>query len=183
MKVYTKKGDGGTTGLIGGTRLPKHHLRIEAYGTVDELNSFVGLLRDRVNDQKELRHTLIKIQEELFVLGSNLAADPVKNKMELPMVQQEDVSHLESLMDEMDAVLPEMKFFVLPGGHETVSTTHVCRCVCRRAERLCSALAESEEVNPLILQYLNRLSDYFFVLSRRLAQELSAEEIPWRPRK
>lgn len=180
MKIYTKKGDQGTTGILGGTRLPKHHLRIDSYGTVDELNSFVGALRDSVGDN--FHEELIRIQEELFTIGSNLAADPEKNKMELPMISEEDVSVLENSMDEMDKPLPEMRSFVLPGGHPAVSNAHVCRTVCRRAERACSALSENENVDPLILRYLNRLSDYFFVLSRKLTYDLGVEEVPWRPR-
>ncbi|MEQ9186760.1 MAG: cob(I)yrinic acid a,c-diamide adenosyltransferase [Cryomorphaceae bacterium] len=181
MKIYTKKGDKGTTGILGGTRLAKHHMRIEAYGTVDELNAFVGALRDAV-DAPQHRQDLLRIQEELFTVGSQLAADPVKNKMKLPMIDEEDVLYLEQRMDDMEERLPEMRSFVLPGGHSTVSSAHLCRTVCRRAERLCSALGENEPVNPLILRYLNRLSDYFFVLSRMLTQELGAEEIPWKPR-
>lgn len=181
MKVYTKKGDSGTTGLLGGTRLPKHHLRIESYGTVDELNAFIGVLRDSISSTQH-RDDLKKIQDELFTVGSQLAADPEKNKMELPMITPDDVGYLEKRMDNMDKELPEMKFFVLPGGHPAVSNAHVCRCVCRRAERLCVALSESGVVNPLILQYLNRLSDYFFVLSRHLTMELGVAEVPWQPR-
>jgi cob(I)alamin adenosyltransferase len=182
MKVYTKKGDQGETGILGGTRLPKHHLRIESYGTVDELNAFIGVLRDGI-DFQEHRSDLKKIQDELFTIGSQLASDPVKNKMELPMIDEADIAYLETRMDAMDSELPEMRSFVLPGGHPSVSNAHVCRCVCRRAERLSSALAENEVVNPLILQYLNRLSDYFFVLSRHLTMYLGAEEVPWQPRK
>lgn len=180
MKIYTKKGDDGSTGILGGTRLPKHHLRIESYGTIDELNSFIGSLRDGLSDQS-LKQELIKIQEELFTIGSQLAADPVKNKMELPMISIDHIVYLEKRMDEMDAGLPEMRFFVLPGGHPSVSSAHICRCICRRAERHCVALKEHEMVNELILQYLNRLSDYFFTLSRQLTMELGAEEIPWKP--
>jgi cob(I)alamin adenosyltransferase len=181
MKIYTKKGDDGTTGLLGGTRLPKHHLRIECYGTVDELNSFIGALRDQDlnSNQKQL---LIHIQEDLFTIGSHLAADPIKNKMELPEVGSSSIEELENEMDKMDAQLPPMKFFVLPGGHPAVSSAHVCRTVCRRAERLCVALNDSQPLNPIILTYLNRLSDYFFVLSRQLTQDFGAEEIPWNPK-
>lgn len=182
MKIYTKKGDDGTTGILGGVRLPKHHLRIESYGTLDELNSFVGALRDQLSNE-ELVADLIVIQEELFTIGSHLASDPIKNKMKLPDLREEDVVRLENKMDEMDGKLPEMRSFVLPGGHPAVSAAHICRCVCRRAERLCVALAEVDTVDPMILRYLNRLSDYFFVLSRLLTQELGAEEIPWKPRK
>lgn len=181
MKIYTKKGDDGSTGILGGTRLSKHHLRIESYGTIDELNSFIGVLRDGFSNE-ELKKELIKIQEELFTIGSQLASDPVKNKMVLPMISNQEVVYLEQRMDEMDAKLPEMKNFVLPGGHPSVSAAHVCRCVCRRAERHCVALKEVDFVNELILQYLNRLSDYFFTLSRQLTMELGAEEIPWKPR-
>lgn len=181
FKVYTKTGDKGETSLIGGTRLPKHHIRIEAYGTVDELNSFVGLLRDQSIDE----HTgdvLIEIQDRLFTIGSLLAADPKKNKMKLPEVKEEDILFLEKEIDKMDEVLPEMKHFVLPGGHTTVSYCHIARCVCRRAERATLKLAENEKVDAIIYKYLNRLSDYFFVLSRKLAQDLKASEIPWKPR-
>lgn len=181
MKIYTKKGDDGTTGLLGGTRLPKHHLRIECYGTVDELNSFIGMLRDHVASS-QWTDELIKIQEELFTIGSNLAADPEKNRMTLPEVTEADILHLEQQMDEMDKHLPEMRAFVLPGGHPAVSVCHVCRCVCRRAERLCVALKEAEPVDPLILKYLNRLSDFFFVLARQLTLEHGVKETPWRPR-
>ena len=139
------------------------------------------MLRDQL-DQQAYIDELIKIQEELFTIGSQLASDPIKNKMELPMIDLEDIEYLEKRMDEMDANLPEMRFFVLPGGHLVVSQAHICRCVCRRAERLCVALKENEFVNDLILQYLNRLSDYFFVLSRQLTSDLKAEEIPWKPR-
>tara|TARA_B110000046_G_C12959194_1_gene383721 strand:- start:401 stop:949 length:549 start_codon:yes stop_codon:yes gene_type:complete len=181
MKIYTKKGDDGSTGILGGTRLPKHHLRIESYGTIDELNSFIGSLRDGLSNQT-LKQELIKIQEELFTIGSQLAADPVKNKMVLPMISADDIVYLEKRMDQMDSNLPEMRFFVLPGGHPSVAAAHICRCICRRAERHCVALKEHEMVNELILQYLNRLSDYFFTLSRQLTMELGAEEIPWKPR-
>lgn len=178
MKIYTKKGDDGTTGLLGGTRLPKHHLRIEAYGTVDELNAFIGVLRDHGLSEN---HTtaLVQIQEELFTLGSHLAADPAKNKMALPPIEEAWVARFEAAMDTMDAALPEMKFFVLPGGHPAVSACHVCRTVCRRAERLCVALAAESEVDAIIIRYLNRLSDFFFVLSRQLTVDFGAREIPW----
>lgn len=182
MKIYTKKGDDGTTGLLGGTRLPKHHLRIESYGTVDELNSFIGTLRD-LNLPDDRKAELVQIQAELFTIGSHLAADPVKNKMELPSMEESWISRLETLMDEMDTNLPEMKFFVLPGGHPTVSAAHVCRSVCRRAERRCIALASESQVDDMIIKYLNRLSDYFFVLGRQLTVDFGAEEIPWNPKK
>lgn len=182
MKIYTKKGDEGKTSLIGGTRVPKHHLRIDGYGTIDELNSFVGLLRDQKIDQHH-KNILLEIQDRLFTIGSSLASDPEKSSMKIPVLREEDISLLENEMDKMDDQLPEMKSFILPGGHTTVSFCHVARCVCRRAERLVVHLAESAEVDPLIIKYLNRLSDYFFVLSRKLGAELGVEEIPWKPRK
>ena len=181
MKIYTKKGDKGTTGLIGGTRLPKHHVRIESYGTVDELNSYIGLLRDLITTQ-ETTEVLIEVQDRLFTIGSLLAADPVKSKMELPQLAESDITFLEEQIDKMDEQLPPMRFFVLPGGHPTVSHSHIARCICRRAERLVSQLSENEPVNPLVLAYMNRLSDYLFTLSRKLAVDLGAEETPWKPR-
>ncbi len=180
-KIYTKTGDKGQTSLIGGTRLPKHHIRIEAYGTVDELNSFVGLVRDSISE-KELFDLLIEIQDRLFTIGSQLAADPEKNKMQLPQLNENDVVLLEKAIDKMNETLPEMKSFVLPGGHPTVSYCHIARCVCRRAERATLKLSENEKVDELIYKYLNRLSDYLFVLSRKLTLDLKAKEIPWKPR-
>lgn len=182
MKIYTRKGDTGSTGLLGGARVPKHHLRIEAYGTVDELNSWIGLLRDRA-ETAAYKELLMSIQDRLFTLGSLLAVDPAhEGKMQLPRLHQEDVDVLEAAMDAMDGQLPEMRNFVLPGGHPTVSECHIARCVCRRAERAVTALHEHEPLADLVLQYLNRLSDYLFVLSRMLAQEIGAEEFPWKPR-
>lgn len=180
-KIYTKTGDKGQTSLIGGTRLPKHHIRIEAYGTVDELNSFIGLVRDSIIE-KELFDLLIEIQDRLFTIGSLLAADPEKNKMQLPQLHEDDVVALEKAIDKMNESLPEMKSFVLPGGHPTVSYCHIARCVCRRAERAVLKLSENEKVDELIYKYLNRLSDYLFVLSRKLTRELNANEIPWKPK-
>jgi cob(I)alamin adenosyltransferase len=182
MKVYTKKGDQGTTGLIGGTRILKSSLRIEAYGTVDELNSYVGLLRD-LCENEILFTQLLEIQDRLFTLGSHLAADPVKSKMKLPEIFSEDVENLENWMDEMDEQLEPMRFFVLPGGHPTVSYCHIARCVCRRAERIVVDLNQTEPVDAVIMKYLNRLSDYIFVLSRKLTKDLNADEKPWVPRK
>lgn len=181
MKIYTKKGDSGTTGLIGGTRLPKHHIRIESYGTVDELNSYTGLLRDLIPD-KSMVEVLLEIQDRLFTIGSHLAADPVKSKMQLPQLFESDITFLEKQIDAMDALLEPMKFFVLPGGHPTVSHCHIARCVCRRAERLITHLSENETVNPLIGAYMNRLSDFLFMLSRKLTADLGAVETPWKPR-
>lgn len=182
MKVYTKKGDSGTTGLIGGTRLPKHHLRIEGYGTVDELNSYIGLIRD-YNPNPARKSLLVEIQDRLFTIGSHLASDPEKSKMTLPEITPNDVEILEKAIDNMEETLEPMKFFVLPGGHPTVSHCHVARCICRRAERLISHLNEETPIDPVIMSYMNRLSDYLFVLSRAFTKELNAEETPWIPKK
>ena len=181
FKVYTKTGDKGQTSLIGGTRVPKHHIRIEAYGTVDELNSYIGLIRDQKLDE-HTTSTLIEIQDRLFTIGSSLASDPEKSKMKIPDLKEEDIIFLEKEMDKMDETLPEMRSFVLPGGHTTVSYCHIARCVCRRAERLTIHLASTDFVADLVVKYLNRLSDYLFVLSRKLTQDLHAKEIPWKPR-
>lgn len=181
FKIYTKTGDKGQTSLIGGTRLPKHHLRIEAYGTVDELNSHVGLLRDVV--EEPLTHELLlSVQDRLFTIGSHLAADPVKSKMQLPPIFEEDITALEIAIDKINDQVPEMKSFVLPGGHVFVSYCHIARCVCRRAERAVLRLAEVEKTEEIHSKYLNRLSDYLFMLSRWLTSQLNAKEIPWKPK-
>ncbi|MFD1144155.1 cob(I)yrinic acid a,c-diamide adenosyltransferase [Larkinella insperata] len=182
MKIYTRTGDTGQTSLIGGRRVSKAHHRIDAYGTVDELSSWVGLVRDQpVNESR--KELLKEIQDRLFTIGSELATDPEKTvKRPLPAILETDVVLLEKTMDEMDAELPELRAFVLPGGHQAVSFCHLARTVCRRAERLTIALNEEETVDPLVIQYLNRLSDYFFVLGRKMAQELGAEETIWKPR-
>lgn len=181
MKIYTKTGDKGTTGLIGGTRVPKDHIRIEAYGSVDELNAHIGMLRDMAS-ALNIEEQLIRIQEALFVIGSHLANDPEKSKMELPAFTQEEIDFLESEIDSLDANLPPMRNFVLPGGHVVVSQCHISRCVCRRAERATISLDHLAPVAELILTYLNRLSDYLFVLSRHISHTLQAQEIPWKPR-
>jgi cob(I)alamin adenosyltransferase len=181
MKIYTKTGDKGQTTLIGGTRVAKSHLRIDTYGTVDELNSYIGLVRDQmVNAGRQ--HLLVEIQDRLFTIGASLASDPEKSTRQLPDLTEMDVERLEWQMDAMDTELPELRQFVLPGGHPSVSHCHVARCVCRRAERLVIRLSEESYVDELIIKYLNRLSDYLFVLSRMMAQELDAEQIPWKPR-
>jgi cob(I)alamin adenosyltransferase len=181
MKVYTKKGDGGTTQLIGGTRVPKSSLRIDAYGTVDELNAWIGLIRDQ--EIADLHKTqLIEIQDRLFTLGSLLAQDPEHSGMKLPEIHASDVEFLEKAIDEMESHLEPMRNFVLPGGHTTVSYTHVARCVCRRGERVIDNLHLHEALDPLILAYVNRLSDYLFVLGRKLSHDLKAEEQVWKPR-
>lgn len=181
MKIYTKTGDKGQTSLIGGTRVPKHHIRIETYGTVDELNSHIGLIRDQPIDDHS-KKILIEIQDRLFTIGSSLASDPEKSKMKIPDLKEEDITLLEQEMDKMNETLPEMRSFVLPGGHTTVSFCHIARCVCRRAERLTIHLSENSFVSDLVIKYLNRLSDYLFMLSRKLTHDLHAQEIPWKPR-
>jgi cob(I)alamin adenosyltransferase len=183
LKIYTKTGDKGTTSLIGGTKVPKSHLRIETYGTVDELNSHIGFLSDLITDTTSIQ-TLREIQDRLFTIGSSLACDPDKEPlMKIPDLKESDISFLESEIDRMNEVLPPMKFFILPGGHQAVSAAHITRCVCRRAERNCVNMVESELfVDPLVIKYINRLSDYIFVLGRYIAHHLNVPEVPWRPR-
>lgn len=183
MKIYTKTGDKGTTSLIGGTKVSKAHLRIEAYGTVDELNSYIGLCKDLLPD-KESKAILQEIQDRLFTIGSALACDPAKEtKMKIPDLEEKDISLLEIEIDRMSEILPVMKSFILPGGHPTVSHLHIARCVCRRAERCCVRLEEEKhEVEPIIPKYLNRLSDYLFILARYAGHLLKTSEIPWKPR-
>jgi cob(I)alamin adenosyltransferase len=180
MKIYTKTGDEGTTSLFGGKRVSKADLRIETYGTTDELNSWIGVLRDQEVNAKR-KDILLAIQDRLFTIGSILAVEPGNTKVKVPALNSEDVTSLERAIDEMEKTLPPMRSFVLPGGHQSVSFAHVARTVCRRAERLVTALHQTEPVNALILQYLNRLSDYLFVLARLMSQELGAEESPWKP--
>jgi len=182
FKVYTKTGDKGSTALFGGARVPKNHIRIESYGTVDELNSYIGLIRDYLADKK-LRDVLKEIQDRLFTLGAILATDPSKDNLKTPDLHDTDVTYLESEIDSMEEKLPALKHFVLPGGHPTVSFCHIARCVCRRAERMTVALHENEPILPVVMQYLNRLSDYLFVLGRYVGLLLEAEEVPWIPRK
>ncbi|NRA10340.1 MAG: cob(I)yrinic acid a,c-diamide adenosyltransferase [Crocinitomicaceae bacterium] len=181
MKVYTKKGDSGTTQLIGGTRVVKSSMRIESYGTVDELNSYLGLIRDQEISTSQTEQ-LLEIQDRLFTMGSLLAADPKGTKMELPQLKDSDVENLENWIDQMEETLEPMKSFILPGGHTTVSFCHIARCVCRKAERIVVDLNENEKIDPVILTYLNRLSDYMFVLSRKLSSDLKTNEIHWKPR-
>ena len=181
MKIYTKTGDKGLTSLIGGTRVPKSSLRIECYGTVDELNSHIGLVRDQ--EVNAARRPLLKeIQDRLFTIGSALAADPDKSKMKLPDLHAADVTLLEDEMDRLNLDLPELRAFILPGGHPAVSHAHVARCVCRRAERIVIHLSEDSFVAELVMVYLNRLSDYLFVLSRAMAHDLGMEEVTWQAR-
>ena len=180
MKIYTKTGDQGKTALFGGRRVSKSDLRVDAYGTVDELNAHVGMLRDHVSGP-ELQTELKEIQDRLFTIGSHLASDPEKHPP-LPDLNAEDILFLELSMDAMALKLEPLRHFILPGGHVVVSHAHLARTVCRRAERLVVALGETDQVEPLILQYLNRLSDYFFMLGRYLAKELNVEEVKWIPR-
>ncbi len=183
FKIYTKTGDGGKTSLIGGTKVSKNDIRIDTYGTVDELNSWIGLINDQLNSE-EFKNELKDIQDRLFTIGSALACDADKEpKMKLPDLHQTDVQLLETRIDEMTARLPLMKSFILPGGHTTVSSIHICRTVCRRAERLAVTMTENNFfVDEKIIQYLNRLSDYLFTLARYAAQKLGVEEIPWKAR-
>ena len=183
IKIYTKTGDFGKTSLIGGTKVPKSDIRIDAYGTIDELNSFIGLLADHFQHQHS-RTALKEIQDRLFTIGSSLACDPEKEPLlKIPDLKERDVEWLEAEIDTMNNVLPSMKSFILPGGHISISTAHVVRCVCRRAERNCVRMVESELfVDPLVIKYLNRLSDYLFILARFIAHELKVDEIPWKAR-
>ncbi len=189
MKVYTKTGDQGNTSLFGGDRVAKNHIRIESYGTVDELNSHIGLLRDQEIDQQH-KTFLIHIQDKLFTVGAELATPPNKEmlkngtrRLNIDFISEENIMLLEKEIDRMDAALPPMTNFILPGGHTTVSFCHIARCVCRRAERLAVSLNEIEPIDPMVIMYLNRLSDYLFVLARKLTAELNAEEIKWIPQK
>lgn len=183
MKVYTKTGDKGKTSLFGGKRVLKNDIRIESYGTIDELNSWMGMLRDLSISPSE-KKILIEIQEILFTVGSYLATDPEKkSKMNLPKLEEAYILDLEHEMDEMDKGLPEMRSFVLPGGHVAVSNCHIARTVCRRAERSIVALQSDDEDIDFSKRYVNRLSDYLFVLGRKWAMDFDAEEIPWVPKK
>ena len=180
MKIYTRTGDEGTTALFGGSRVSKADLRIEAYGTVDELNAFLAIVRDQeVNKKRE--HLLVQIQERLFTIGSMLATVPGNTKVKIPQLLEEDAITLENAIDHMEALLEPLRNFVLPGGHASISHCHVARTVCRRAERKIVALSQSEAVDPIIVKYMNRLSDYLFVLARAMATELGVAETPWKP--
>jgi cob(I)alamin adenosyltransferase len=189
MKVYTKTGDTGTTALFGGTRVSKHHIRIESYGTVDELNSHIGLVRDQEMDS-HYKEVLIEVQDRLFTVGAILATPPEKEtlkngekRLQNLGIIASDIEFLEKEIDKMEASLPPMTHFVLPGGHTTVSYCHIARCVCRRAERLAVHLNDIEPTDELVIKYLNRLSDYLFVLARKLSFDLKADEVQWIPRK
>lgn len=189
MKIYTKTGDKGQTSLFGGTRVPKYHLRIESYGTVDELNAYLGLLRDQKIDE-HTSNILLKIQHELFTLGAMLATPPEKEllksgkeRLKIEKIDEEKILLLENEIDQMNTSLPAMTNFILPGGHPTVSHCHIARCICRRAERITIQLSDESTVNPQILMYLNRLSDYLFVLARKLTFDNKSKEILWIPEK
>lgn len=189
MKIYTKTGDTGTTALFGGTRVKKYNLRIESYGTVDELNSYIGLIKDQ-EISENVKNLLLNIQNELFTLGAMLATPPEKEtlksgkeRLNIPKVDEKSIAFLENEIDKMDAELPQMTHFILPGGHQAVSFCHIARCVCRRAERLSVELNDQENINNDILIYLNRLSDFLFVLARKLTKDLQVEEIKWIPTK
>ncbi|SHG11216.1 cob(I)alamin adenosyltransferase [Flavobacterium fluvii] len=189
MKIYTKTGDKGTTALFGGTRVPKDHIRIESYGTVDELNSYIGLIRDQ-EINPHYKNILIEIQDRLFTVGAILATPPEKEvmkngelRLQKLVITESDIELLEKEIDTMEEALPPMTHFVLPGGHTTVSYCHISRCVCRRAERLAVHLDHNEAVAEIVIKYLNRLSDYLFVLARKLSNDLNAEEVKWIPRK
>jgi cob(I)alamin adenosyltransferase len=183
MKIYTKTGDKGMTALIGGTKVLKSNERIEAYGTVDELNSWIGLVSDQVKIKK-VNTVLKEIQDRLFTIGSSLACDPNKEvKLKIPDLTEPDITSLEEHIDKMNEKLPEMRSFILPGGHVAVSSVHIARCVCRRTERLCVAMQEDKLfIDPLVIKYLNRLSDYLFVLARYIGLKLKVKEIPWKAR-
>jgi cob(I)alamin adenosyltransferase len=180
MKIYTKKGDDGTTQLIGGSRVKKNSVRIDSYGTVDELNSWIGLIGSRANDPST-ENFLREIQDRLFVIGSHLAEEK-RSRMKLPQLDEKDVKILEDAIDEMEGVLPELKSFILPGGDELNSFAHIARCVCRRAERAIATLHEKEPVEDIILKYVNRLSDYLFMLARKFSHDHNKEEVLWKPR-
>ena len=183
MKIYTKGGDLGKTSLIGGTRVPKSHIRIESYGTVDELNSFIGLLSDLLTNE-EIKIILKEVQDRLFTVGSSLACDPDKEPhLKIPDLKETDITYLEQQIDAMNLVLEPMKSFILPGGHQAISTAHIARCVCRRAERWCVNLQEENLfVEPMVIQYLNRLSDYLFVVARYIGHLNGIADQPWKAR-
>ncbi|MEB8344596.1 cob(I)yrinic acid a,c-diamide adenosyltransferase [Flavobacteriaceae bacterium KMM 6898] len=189
MKIYTKTGDKGTTALFGGKRVSKHHIRIDSYGTIDELNTWLGLIRDQ-NIDEHSKNTLKLIQDKLFTIGAILATDPEKavqkngkEILKIAKINEKDVEYMEKEMDCMNEALPPMTHFILPGGHTTVSYCHIARTVCRRAERLATHLYENEPFDNTVLSYINRLSDYLFVLARKLSKDLNAEEIEWIPEK
>ena len=182
FKIYTKTGDDGTTGLLSGKRVSKHHVRIKAYGTVDELNAWIGMIRNFELDD-HIQNTLIKIQQELMTMASQLADDSAFEVSKLikilQPIDQRNVKNLEDQIDLINSELPELKNFVIPGGHVLISYSHLARCVCRRAERYVTELDEEASISSTLIAYMNRLSDYFFTLSRTFAAELNVEEVKW----
>lgn len=180
MKIYTKTGDKGTTSLIGGKRVPKHNQRIEAYGTIDELISHIGLLRDQPIGEP-LKDVLLKVQDRLMVCAAVLATDCEDCNVKIPEIRETDITYLEQEIDRMESELEPLRSFIIPGGHPIVSYCHIARTVCRRAERIAIKLADNAVVSDSILKYINRLSDYLFVLARKLAKDLQVNEIPWQP--
>lgn len=183
MKIYTKKGDQGSTSLLGGTRVPKHHARIEAYGSTDELNSFIGALIEEMPSDSDQASLLKMVQYKIFEIGSSLATEPDKQHLYTPDLTEEHIRPLELAIDAMQDILPKLTHFIMPRGHRSIAAAHICRTVCRRAERHVSYLNESEPTHPVILPFLNRLSDYLFVLSRKLALDFGIEEVKWVPEK
>lgn len=182
LKIYTRTGDKGQTSLIGGTRVPKFHPRIEVYGTIDELNSWIGLIRDQDIDA-HFKDVLLEIQDRLFTAESIIALDPgAETTVRLPELHERDITFLEKEIDLMNESLPELRSFILPGGHPFVSYCHIARCVCRRAERNTIRLARSQPVEEKVIQYLNRLSDFLFVLARRLGKDVGSSETIWKAR-
>jgi cob(I)alamin adenosyltransferase len=180
-QIYTKTGDKGKTSLIGGTRVEKHHYRLEAYGTVDELNAHVGMIRSWPNETS-INKTIIGIQEQLFMIGAYLATDDNISDLRTKLnCNESEIEVLEKEMDKMEEALPPLKNFILPGGHPAPTYAHIARTVCRRAERRVNQMAEETEVANWVIRYLNRLSDYFFVLSRHLSNFYQKDEIPWKP--
>lgn len=179
IKVYTKTGDKGGTSLFGGTKVEKNHIRIDAYGNVDELNSFIGLLRDQGEVDEEISGQLFEIQKTLFTIGTLLATEKAPKGFVMPALGESDTQQLEVWIDKFTEVLPELKNFILPGGHQVVSLCHVCRTVCRRTERGIVKLSQTDKIDSNLLPYINRLSDYFFVLGRRLSQLVGVAEVAW----
>ena len=178
MKVYTKKGDKGKTQLLGGSMVDKDHAKLECYGTIDELNSFIGNVYDQELNSFH-KEILLKIQNQLFNLGSIISFDGEKNKIKLPNIKIENIKMLEKAIDKMEENLPKLKSFILPSGHPTASKCHIARTVCRRAERNLVTLSKTTKIDMLHLQYLNRLSDYLFILSRAILKDNGDTEIEW----
>ena len=180
MKIYTKAGDRGTSTLLGGNIVPKDHPRLEAYGTLDELNSWLGLIRDQLHD-KEMRETILKIQDRIMVGSTILASEKSNSTDAVPGLREHDINFLEMEIDRMEKLLEPLKSFILPGGHTTVSYCHLARTTCRRAERYSVKFIKNSEQTGLLVKYLNRLSDFLFILARKIAKDLKIEEIIWQP--